>query len=282
MAKSEELSTDWTRSAGDFSCSSCGRKRLPACEFSKKQVEKLLASLKTIPDKDIRTGPDISSVVYLTGVCKKCTEEKEQKERADAQAKRDEREAAAEEATIEPPEKVEVVLAQRPLGMTPASKAPTGYRVLKASEGKPAAKAGVKPGWRLVSVAGKSCEDQSLEEAQATLKGAELPVTLTFEAVPGGADFCINCQEILAIPLFSRKMRTRLPEKRRCSACVEASEAAGEDEAEGAAPAEGGGSKLSELQQLCRETAKEAEKVTGIKAVGRGGRGKGRGRGGYS
>eukprot|EP00931_Biecheleriopsis_adriatica_P058503 TRINITY_DN34852_c0_g1_i1.p1 TRINITY_DN34852_c0_g1~~TRINITY_DN34852_c0_g1_i1.p1 ORF type:complete len:287 (-),score=90.21 TRINITY_DN34852_c0_g1_i1:46-906(-) len=281
MAKSDDLSTDWQRSAGDFSCTVCHRKRLPASEFSKKQVEKMLASLKSIPDKDVRTGPGMQTVTYLAGVCKQCMEEKEQKEQAEAQAKREEREQAAAEAVIEPPERVEVSFAARPFGITPASKA-EGYVVLKTSEGKPAAKAGVRSGWRLVSIAGESCEGLDINDAQAKLKAADLPASLVFEAIPGNADFCTSCQQILAAPLFSRKMRTKPPEKRRCSACVDASAEA--EEAEAAAAPQGGyvesgsSSKLSELKQLCAASAVEAEAVTGLKAV-RGGSAAGRGRG---
>eukprot|EP00441_Pelagodinium_beii_P017735 CAMPEP_0197672684 /NCGR_PEP_ID=MMETSP1338-20131121/79463_1 /TAXON_ID=43686 ORGANISM="Pelagodinium beii, Strain RCC1491" /NCGR_SAMPLE_ID=MMETSP1338 /ASSEMBLY_ACC=CAM_ASM_000754 /LENGTH=256 /DNA_ID=CAMNT_0043252819 /DNA_START=24 /DNA_END=791 /DNA_ORIENTATION=+ len=255
MAKSEDLSTDWQKSAGDFSCTVCQRKRLPASEFSKKQVAKALESLRSIPDKDVRTGPDIHTVTYLSGVCKKCAEEKEQTEKAAAEAKREEREKAAGEAVIEAPERVEVSFDARPFGMTPATKG-NGYVVLKASDGKPAAKAGVRPGWRLVAISGESCESLDMNGAQAKLKAADLPVTVLFEAVPGGADFCVSCQEVLAMPLFSRKMRTKPPEKRRCSSCVEASEADGEA-AEGEVQEQAGGysapegSKLSELQQLC-------------------------------
>eukprot|EP00930_Biecheleria_cincta_P050900 TRINITY_DN36075_c0_g1_i1.p1 TRINITY_DN36075_c0_g1~~TRINITY_DN36075_c0_g1_i1.p1 ORF type:complete len:292 (-),score=73.78 TRINITY_DN36075_c0_g1_i1:42-917(-) len=288
MAKSGELSTDWQRSAGDFSCSVCRRKRLPASEFSKKQVEKALESLKSIPDRDIRTGPDVQTITHLSAVCKVCTEERERKEQAEAEARRQEREQAASEVALEPAERIEVSLDCRPFGLTPGSKGP-GYMVLKASEGKPAAKAGVRPGWRLVSIAGEACEDLDTNDAQAKLKAAELPVKLIFEAVPGGADFCVSCQEVLAVPLFSRKMRTRPPDKRRCTACVEAAEADGQkegEEVETSAPKGGGysgNSKLAELQQLCAETAREGEQVTGLKAVRAGsavGRGRGRGQGG--
>eukprot|EP00434_Breviolum_minutum_P034943 symbB.v1.2.030929.t1/scaffold3537.1/size54447/2 len=99
---------------------------------------------------------------------------------------------------------------------------------------------------------------------------------MTFQTL-GNKEFCTNCQEILFASSFSRKMKTKPPEKRRCSTCVEA---AAEAE-EGQAPADGEGtgpaSKLSELKQLCAETAKEAEQVTGLKAVRGAGRGRGRG-----
>merc|ERR1712129_194258 len=197
-----------------------------------------------------------------------------------------EREQVEAEAPIEPPEKVAVSFAERPFGMTPSKAEGVGYLVVKTSEGKPAMKAGVKPGWRLVEVANAPCRDLDLEGAQAVLKNAELPVALVFEAIPGGADFCTACQRVLAMSSFSRKMRTKPAEKRRCSVCVEASEGTNETEAAqgdaGVKEGEGGqpkgkfSGKLSELQELCAETAREAEKVTGIKAArgGRGGRGR--------
>merc|ERR1712176_145175 len=96
-------------------------------------------------------------------------------------------------------------------------------------------------------------------------------------------DLCTACQRVLPSDKFSRKMRTKPAEKRRCTACVEESGAA--DEAGGDEnSAAKGTSKLSELQALCASSADQAEKVTGLKPVRGGsaaGRGKGRGRGGY-
>lgn len=280
MATDEGVSTDWQKSAGDFSCTVCERKRLPASEFSRKQVEKALDSLKTIPDRDIRTGPDIQKNLFLTGVCKLCTEKQEERERAEAQAKREERNQAAAEAVLDQPEMVPAVLSERPFGMTAVKgEGVQGYLVAKATEGKPAAKAGVRPGWRLAEVAGSNCAGLGLEEVQALLKEAELPISVIFEAVPGGADFCTACQQRLPAPLFSRKMRTRPPEKRRCTACVEASEGGGGEGEEGPdsvgldqAPQ----TKLQELQALCAESAQQAQKVTGLRAARGAGRGRGR------
>ncbi|CAL1171322.1 unnamed protein product [Cladocopium goreaui] len=279
MAKAEELNTDWQRSAGDFHClGPCQRKRLPASEFSKKQVERALDSLRNIADKDIRTGPEIQTVLYLSGVCKRCTEDKERQAQADAAARRAGN-AGNADAEAEPDvagEQVEVTLSSRPFGLTPSSKGP-GYVVLKASEGKPAAKAGVRPGWRLVAI-DRAEEGADLPEWQSRLKAAELPVKMTFETL-GSRDFCTSCQEILPGSSFSRKMRTKPPEKRRCSACVEdaAEEGPNENGEQRSEAAEGAASKLSELKQLCAETAKEAEQVTGLKAVRGAGRGRGRG-----
>lgn len=289
MAKEGELSTDWERSAGDFTCVVCRRKRLPASEFSKKQVEKALESLKTIPDKDIRTGPEVQHIAYVSATCKKCVAEQEELEREKAQAKRAEREQAAEEAVIEAPELVHVTLEAKPFGLTAVKTGEgcQGYTIAKAGEGKPAARAGVRPGWRLVEVAGTACRDLDMEATSALLKEVAAPAELVFEAVPRGADFCTACQRILASPLFSRKMRTKPVDKRRCTACVEAAEA---EDGPAADAAEGGAeaadvpakpkSKLSELQSLCAESAKQAEAVTGLRAArgaGRGGKGRGRG-----
>merc|ERR1712232_800111 len=223
----EEVNTDWQKSAGDFSCSQCGRKRLPASEFSKRQVEKMLESLRSLPDRDMRTGPDIQHVTHLVGVCKQCTAEKEERERGDAEAKRAEREKAAGEA-LELPTRTVVSLTERPFGITPSKADGVGYLVAKVSEGKPASKAGVRLGWRLVAVNGEPCKTDDLEQAQQLLKGAELPVQATFDELPANGDFCTACQLVLSSALFSRKMRTKPPEKRRCSACVEAADGAGD------------------------------------------------------
>ena len=49
MATSEEVGTDWTRSAGDMSCTGpCQRKRLPASEFSESQVKRALEGLRLL------------------------------------------------------------------------------------------------------------------------------------------------------------------------------------------------------------------------------------------
>lgn len=46
MATNQQTNTDWRRSAGDFVCTSCGRKRLPAMAFSKAQVKIGLANVR--------------------------------------------------------------------------------------------------------------------------------------------------------------------------------------------------------------------------------------------
>merc|ERR1719274_559136 len=103
--------------------------------------------------------------------------------------------------------------------MTPSKADGVGYLVAKVSDGKPAARAGVGPGWRVAEVAGTSCDGLGLEEVKEVLKNATLPVDVVMEKMPGGGDFCTACQQVLVWALFSRKMRTKPPDKRRCSAC---------------------------------------------------------------
>jgi len=160
------------------------------------------------------------------GICKSCKEERRIKEKEEAKGKKDIREQAREQALedgLEPPERIAVSLGERPFGMTPSKAEGVGYLVAKVSDGKPAAKAGIRPGWCVVEIAGQSCKGLDLDATQALLKPAALPVDLVFEALPGGGDFCTTCQRVLVWALFSRKMRTKPPEKRRCTACVEAS-----------------------------------------------------------
>jgi len=322
MAKDADVNTNWERSAGIYNCTGgCGRTRLPASEFSKKQVERALDSLNTLADRDIREGPGHESQLWLSAVCRGCIVEKEEREKAEAHTRREEREKALEErqaleeTVLEPPERIATSLPERPLGMTPSKADESlGYVVAKVSDGKPAFKAGIRPGWRVATVAGKTCEGLNLEAVQALLKAAELPVAVEFDSLPSGADWCTSCLRVLVIPLFSRKMRTKPPDKRRCTSCVEASEEGSSATASEAQPtcecgsvfaaidpknptvdaaicqkcgkARPKKSQLAELQELCAETASQAEKVTGLKPVrggsfvGRGGRG--RGRGGYS
>jgi len=293
MAKAAELSTDWLRSAGDFSCAVCERKRLPASEFSKKQVEKALESFRQ-QTRDIRAGQNgMTSQLFITAVCKKCSEERDAQELEQAEAKAEARRKAIAdaEASLGEARRTTVSLSERPFGMAPVKNdGVLGYVIAKTTEGKPAVRAGVRLGWRVAEVSGQPCEGLSLEQVQALLKEAELPAEIAFDALPEGAEFCTACCQVLASPHFSRKMLTKPVDKRRCTACVEAVDAAAADEPEeAAAPAAGASeacpapskaaqSKLSGLQQLCAESAREAELVTGLKAV-RGGRSGGRGRG---
>ena len=100
------------------------------------KVERALEGLRSIKEKDIR--PDVQEVTFLSGVCKSCTEEQERLERLEAA----ERRAAKEPEAVEDVEGQlhEVTLTSRPFGLTPVPEQ-QGYVVLKASEGKPAAKA---------------------------------------------------------------------------------------------------------------------------------------------
>ena len=135
---------------------------------------------------------------------------------------REQEKAQALEDGLQPPERMALSLGERPFGMTPSKADGVGYLVAKVSDGKPAARAGIRPGWRIASITGKPCDGLDLDAVQTLLKAAELPVDVAFDALPGGGDFCVACQRVLVWALFSRKMRTKPPDKRRCTACVEA------------------------------------------------------------
>lgn len=79
-------------------------------------------------------------------------------------------------------EVVSVNLNERPFGMAPSKEAGVvGYVVSKVAEDKPADAAGVKQGWRIVSIAGKDCRTLDLEAIQVLVKGADLPLAVDFE-----------------------------------------------------------------------------------------------------
>eukprot|EP00516_Mucochytrium_quahogii_P001861 CAMPEP_0203760638 /NCGR_PEP_ID=MMETSP0098-20131031/13895_1 /ASSEMBLY_ACC=CAM_ASM_000208 /TAXON_ID=96639 /ORGANISM=" , Strain NY0313808BC1" /LENGTH=189 /DNA_ID=CAMNT_0050654295 /DNA_START=115 /DNA_END=687 /DNA_ORIENTATION=+ len=65
MATSGSLSTDWMRSAGDFQCTACQRKRLPASQFSKRQAQQALDKSRTHPQR------------LLLARCKECVAKEE-------------------------------------------------------------------------------------------------------------------------------------------------------------------------------------------------------------
>merc|ERR1712232_1523569 len=111
----EQLSggNDWRQSAGDFTCTACGKKRLPASEFSKRQVEKALEGLKSIPDKDIRSGPEIETTQYVSAICKKCMLAREGTERTEAAAKRVDRDDVID-TPVEPAVRRAVSFTDRP------------------------------------------------------------------------------------------------------------------------------------------------------------------------
>mmetsp|Transcript_5915 Transcript_5915/g.6799 ORF Transcript_5915/g.6799 Transcript_5915/m.6799 type:complete len:186 (-) Transcript_5915:517-1074(-) len=67
MATSSSVSTDWTRSAGNFTCKTCRRKRLPASEFSKSQARQALAQGKKSGNFEAK--------------CKACVQKAEEEER---------------------------------------------------------------------------------------------------------------------------------------------------------------------------------------------------------
>merc|ERR1719235_1942879 len=87
--QTEDLSTDWLRSAGDFECTQCGRKRLTASEFSNAHVKKCLESLSKL-DRDERS--DVSRQLFVQAVCKNCQSSRLEEEEANR-----ERNAAAAE-----------------------------------------------------------------------------------------------------------------------------------------------------------------------------------------
>jgi len=212
------LPEDHDAALGPF-CSAC---TAPPGWQAKVQATEVARNDKPEAGEDIQFGH-----LIRPGVCKRCTNERREQERQEARAKKDirdqAREQALEEGVLEPPERFRIELGERPFGMTPSKADGAGYSVVKVSEGKPASRAGIRPGWKVVEVAGKSCEASDLEAVQALLKAAELPVAIECESVPRGADFCNACQKVMVWALFSRKMRTKPPDKRRCIACVDAS-----------------------------------------------------------
>ena len=64
MAASRDVGTDWTRSAGNFACTVCRRKRLPASQFSKSQAS------KGLKNRNMHTG-------FNEAKCKDCVTEAE-------------------------------------------------------------------------------------------------------------------------------------------------------------------------------------------------------------
>eukprot|EP00929_Paragymnodinium_shiwhaense_P096976 TRINITY_DN5874_c0_g1_i4.p1 TRINITY_DN5874_c0_g1~~TRINITY_DN5874_c0_g1_i4.p1 ORF type:complete len:683 (+),score=147.99 TRINITY_DN5874_c0_g1_i4:57-2105(+) len=79
-------------------------------------------------------------------------------------------------------ERITIKLNERPFGMQPnKEEGAAGYVIGKLADGRPADKAGVKVGWRVVEVAGSSCKDSSVDATQALLKNANLPVDVVFE-----------------------------------------------------------------------------------------------------
>jgi len=84
-----------------------------------------------------------------------------------------------------PAELATVTLDVRPFGMGPSKEAGVeGYVVSKIADGKPASKAGVLVGWRLVRVAGADCREADLDSVSKLLKDAALPMEAVFEKPP--------------------------------------------------------------------------------------------------
>ena len=71
---SAHLSTDWRRSAGDFSCAGpCRRKRLPASAFSKTQARRAIAGVRTAAAE---------AHGEKRALCKECVENKARESKA--------------------------------------------------------------------------------------------------------------------------------------------------------------------------------------------------------
>ncbi|CAK0838450.1 unnamed protein product [Prorocentrum cordatum] len=199
-----------------FACSDCKREYLPCSEFSDAQVEKC--------EVQERKNQEEAVIRLLVATCKACVAKAKEAEAARAAERAAEAKAVAAEVTWE---RVVVTLEARPFGMTPASSSEggaAGYRVAKASEGKPAWAQGVRPGWALACVGEQDVSGLPLAEAQAALKEAALPAELAFDVPPAGWHFCVGCCAAQPPEAFSRKMLTKPPEKRRCSECVQVQE----------------------------------------------------------
>ncbi|CAE7226942.1 DED1 [Symbiodinium natans] len=66
--------------------------------------------------------------------------------------------------------------------MAPSKEAAqSGYVIEKVAEDKPAAQAGVEPGWTVKRVASTDCQGLASAAVQALLKDAALPVEVQFE-----------------------------------------------------------------------------------------------------
>ncbi|CAK0904998.1 unnamed protein product [Prorocentrum cordatum] len=211
------LPEDHDPALGAF-CAACAPRCAALLDAGRRREERVEPEAAPAePEEEMQFGH-----LIRPGICGRCREERRRRGAEEARAKREEREQERELALEEgllPSGRLELSLAERPFGMTASKAEGVGYLVAKVSDGKPAAKAGVRPGMRVAEVAGTSCGGLDMESVQALLKGAALPVPVAFEAVPENGDFCTR---VLVWAQFSRKMRTRPPDKRRCAACVEA------------------------------------------------------------
>lgn len=210
-------------------CSVCGRCNLPADAFSKRQQAKTMEAMQRPQNTDRRVSGQ-EWFVCPERVCKSCLSERESKQQAEAASQRGGKGAqevatdgAEERQQVDTPSQEHVVASflERPFGMTPVKIHDSAYIVLKVSEGKTAAITGIRPGWRIVAVSEKPCDGLDLEGVQSLLKSADLPVLVEFAPVPISKDFCTSCQKLLAVDAFSRKMRTKTPDKRRCTSCTD-------------------------------------------------------------
>lgn len=195
-----------------FACTACQREYLPASEFAEAQLERCA-------EQEHQNNAE-STIKLLRALCKSCVGDVKADEVAKATERAEAAAVIAGEVTWEP---VAVQLASRPFGVTPAGasdEGTVGYRVAKASEGKPARTAGVEPGWVLVSVSGRDVRNMPLKDIQPLVKEAALPAELGFERPPPEWHFCVECCRSQPPQAYSRKMLTKPVDKRRCSQCA--------------------------------------------------------------
>lgn len=199
-----------------FACVVCKREYLPATEFSEAQLDKCAA-------QEVQNSAE-HTIRLLQATCKACSAQARDAEMEKAAERVAEASTVAAESTWE---SVTAVLAARPFGLTPLNSteaATVGYRVAKASEGKPAWAEGIRPGWVLVGIGERDVRDMPLNEIQVILKEAPLPAQTTFEQPPPDWLFCVGCCRSQPPQAYSRKMLTKPVDKRRCSACVQNSQ----------------------------------------------------------
>uniref|UniRef100_A0A7S1A3T4 PDZ domain-containing protein n=1 Tax=Noctiluca scintillans TaxID=2966 RepID=A0A7S1A3T4_NOCSC len=194
-----------------FACTVCLREYLPASEFSEPQLAKCA-------EQEVKNN-EASTIELLRATCKSCALSGKEAEAAAAAERQAASQAIANESQWEV---VPISLVARPFGMTAAGASDSaGYRVARATAGKPAAEAGVVAGWRLVSIGGVDVRELPLKDAQLVLKDTPLPAELCFERPPSDWHFCVGCSLPCPPEAFSRKMLTKPADKRRCSACVQ-------------------------------------------------------------
>ena len=190
--------------AGNFACSSCGRKRLIAVDFSKAQVEK--------------QRKDPSFALY----CKQCVSEGKA---ADASAEAGSAEAGS--AAVSPcvEERKEVSFQAGKLGLSIERNVVN----VAPKPGSQAAALGVEVGWVLHAVneeAVGSVKADILARVKLASEGGTKPVSMTFRAAKAeggeGGQHCTGCDLFLFPSYFSpAQLRNKGPGKQQCRECVE-------------------------------------------------------------